>query len=120
MDSIYRLQLLSDAIYFYAQMFLSSGKSSYFASLTEHYQEMEKIYSTSRNIPSYIKDSYGIAVLYYGIFHAVYDENDTQILVQTLNEMPEIYNEMVRLKDSRTYDELKSAINKILSDLTCQ
>ncbi|MDY5664569.1 MAG: hypothetical protein SPF46_08950 [Blautia sp.] len=120
MDSIYRLQLLSDAIYFYAQMFLSSGKSSYFASLTEHYQEMEKIYSTSRNIPSYIKDSYGIAVLYYGICHAVYDENDTQILVQTLNEMPEIYNEMVRLKDSRTYDELKSAINKILSDLTCQ
>lgn len=109
MDKITRLQLLSDLIYFEAQLFLSAPNQSYISVMTIHYKEMNTLFSTCRNIPSLVNESCYIATLYYALCRSPINSS---FLRETLDSAPDYYKKMIRSKNPQIYNDFVATVEE--------
>ena len=113
-----KLLLLSDAVYFCSQQYLFNPNKVNFKLLHMYFLQMKEVFLSAHNNPSFILESYGIALVYYVVLRAKYT-NTLPNASWILRLMPSYYEQFIQMTEQQ-YKDLEVSIQNIIADFRPQ
>lgn len=109
-----KLLLLSDAVYFCSQQYLFNPHKANFELLHNYFLQMKEVFLSTHNIPSFILESYGIALVYYAVLRSKHTY-DLPNVIWILSLMPSYYRQFMQMTEPQ-YKNLEDAVQSTISD----